>query len=104
MIYLDYNATAPMKPAVGAGMLEAIERCGNPSSVHRFGRVVRRHIEEARASVAALAGVKPAAPAKPKVKGFFSSVFGKGTKEKPAAPPQALLHGPAAYPRSPQPY
>jgi cysteine desulfurase len=60
MIYLDYNATAPMKPAVRAAMLEAMERVGNPSSVHRYGRIARRHIEEARASVAALAGVKPA--------------------------------------------
>jgi cysteine desulfurase len=60
MIYLDYNATAPMKPAVRAAMLEAMERYGNPSSVHRYGRVARRHVEEARASVAAFAGVKPA--------------------------------------------
>jgi cysteine desulfurase len=60
MIYLDYNATAPMKPAVRAALLEAMERCGNPSSVHRFGRSARRHMDEARARVAALAGVKPA--------------------------------------------
>jgi cysteine desulfurase len=37
-----------------------MERYGNPSSVHRYGRIARRHIEEARASVAALVGVKPA--------------------------------------------
>lgn len=60
MIYLDYNATAPMKPAVRAALVEAMERCGNPSSVHRFGRIARRHIDEARARVAAMAGVKPA--------------------------------------------
>lgn len=60
MIYLDYNATAPIKPAVRAAFLEAMERCGNPSSVHRYGRIARRHMDEARASVAALAGVKPA--------------------------------------------
>jgi cysteine desulfurase len=60
MIYLDYNATAPIKPAVRAALLEAMERCGNPSSVHRYGRIARRHIDEARAAVAALAGVKPA--------------------------------------------
>ncbi len=60
MIYLDYNATAPMKPAVRVAMLEAMERHGNPSSVHRFGRIARRYVEEARAAVAALVGVKPA--------------------------------------------
>lgn len=60
MIYLDYNATAPIKPAVRAAMLEAMERHGNPSSVHRYGRIARRYVEEARAAVAALAGVKPA--------------------------------------------
>lgn len=60
MIYLDYNATAPLKPAVRTAMMEALERFGNPSSVHRFGRTARRHCEEARAALAALAGVKPA--------------------------------------------
>lgn len=60
MIYLDYNATTPMKPAVRAAVLEAMERYGNPSSVHRFGRIARRYVEEARAAVAALSGVKPA--------------------------------------------
>jgi cysteine desulfurase len=60
MIYLDYNATAPMKPAVRASMVEAMERHGNPSSVHRYGRIARRHVENARAAVAALVGVKPA--------------------------------------------
>ena len=60
MIYLDHNATTPMKPAVRAAMLEAMERHGNPSSVHRFGRIARRHVEQARGDVAALAGVTPA--------------------------------------------
>lgn len=60
MIYLDYNATTPMKPAVRAAMLEAMERHGNPSSVHRYGRIARRYVEEARAAIAAFVGVKPA--------------------------------------------
>jgi len=59
MIYLDANATAVMKPAVRAAMMEAMERHGNPSSVHRYGRSARRYVDEARASVAALVGVKP---------------------------------------------
>ena len=60
MIYLDANATAPMKPAVRAAMFEAMERHGNPSSVHRYGRIARRYAEDARASVATLSGGKPA--------------------------------------------
>ncbi len=60
MIYLDYNATTPVKPAVRVAMMEAMERHGNPSSVHRYGRIARRYVEDARAAVAALAGVKPA--------------------------------------------
>lgn len=59
MVYLDYNATAPLKPAVRAAIFEAMERTGNPSSVHRYGRVARRHVEDSRAKVAALAGVLP---------------------------------------------
>ncbi|HWG79763.1 MAG TPA: cysteine desulfurase, partial [Stellaceae bacterium] len=40
--YLDWNATAPLRPEAAAAMTEALARCGNPSSVHRFGREARR--------------------------------------------------------------
>jgi len=60
MIYLDYNAGAPVKPAVRVAVMEAMDRQGNPSSVHRFGRAARKHMEEARAAVGAFAGVRPA--------------------------------------------
>lgn len=53
-IYLDHNATAPVKPEVAAAMSEALGACGNPSSVHGFGRLARRRLEEAREEVAAL--------------------------------------------------
>lgn len=83
MIYLDTNATAVMKPAVRAVMIEALERHGNPSSVHQFGRAARRTVDEARASVAALVGVKPAqviftsggSEANNQILGAFTSVF-----------------------------
>lgn len=57
--YLDYNATAPMRPAVRAAMSEAFERFGNPSSVHQEGRSARAAIETARAEVAKLVGARP---------------------------------------------
>ncbi len=57
-IYLDYNATAPMKPAVIEAVSASLAETGNPSSVHRFGRLQRRRIEAAREAVAALAGAR----------------------------------------------
>lgn len=59
--YLDYNAEAPLKPAVAEAMAAASGRVGNPSSVHRFGRLARRALEDVRARVGALAGADPAA-------------------------------------------
>jgi cysteine desulfurase len=58
-IYLDHNATAPVKPEAAAAMAEALAECGNPSSVHRFGRLARRRVEDARDRVAALVHVRP---------------------------------------------
>ncbi|WP_082108814.1 cysteine desulfurase family protein [Azospirillum thiophilum] len=59
-IYLDHNATTPLKPEVKAAMVQAMDLVGNPSSVHAFGRSARRAVDEARAAVAALVGAKPA--------------------------------------------
>lgn len=55
-VYLDYNATTPLKPAVIEAMTAALAETGNASSVHRFGRLARRSIEGAREDVAALVG------------------------------------------------
>src|SRR5258707_9796777 len=55
-LYLDYNATAPLRPEARAAMLEAIGEVGNASSVHGEGRDARRRIEAARGAVAALVG------------------------------------------------
>ncbi|MEN8236595.1 MAG: cysteine desulfurase family protein [Pseudomonadota bacterium] len=52
MIYLDYNATAPMRPKVRQAMLDSFDHFGNPSSVHALGRKARALIENARATVA----------------------------------------------------
>ena len=59
-IYLDYNATAPIKPAVVDAVAEAMMLAGNPSSVHGFGRDVRKRIEDAREQIAALVDCAPA--------------------------------------------
>src|SRR6185437_11512204 len=52
--YLDWNATAPLRPEAAAAMRDAMARGGNPSSVHRWGRAARRMVEEAREAIAAL--------------------------------------------------
>jgi len=56
--YLDWNATAPLRPEALAAMLAALEAGGNPSSIHAAGRAARRTVEHARAAVAALVNVE----------------------------------------------
>ena len=55
-IYLDYNATAPLRPQAREAMLAAWDIGGNPSSVHTAGRAARAIVEQARDQVAALIG------------------------------------------------
>src|SRR5262245_43125483 len=55
-LYLDYNATAPLRPEARAAMLEALAEVGNASSVHGEGRDAHRRIEAARLQVARLVG------------------------------------------------
>jgi cysteine desulfurase len=57
--YLDWNATAPLRPAAAAAIARALRECGNPSSVHRRGRRARQIVEDARAEVAALVAASP---------------------------------------------
>jgi cysteine desulfurase len=57
--YLDYNATAPLRPEVREAVADALGHAGNPSSVHAEGRAARAAIEEARGRVASLAGARP---------------------------------------------
>ena len=59
-IYLDWNATTPLRPEAKAAMAQAWEIGGNPSSVHAEGRQARRLMEEARAAVAASVGADAA--------------------------------------------
>ena len=57
--YLDYNATAPVKPAVARAVAAALKLGGNASSVHRPGRASRAALDLARERVAALVGADP---------------------------------------------
>jgi len=59
--YLDYNATAPLRPQARDAVVRALAIGANPSSVHASGRAARAAIETARGQVAALVGAAPQA-------------------------------------------
>ena len=58
-VYLDWNATTPLRPEARAAMALAWDMSGNPSSVHAEGREARRLVEDARAIVARAVGGQP---------------------------------------------
>ena len=58
-VYLDWNATTPLRPEARDAMVMAWDLCGNPSSVHAEGRQARKLVEDARARVAAAVGALP---------------------------------------------
>ncbi|RBI72261.1 aminotransferase [Roseovarius sp. TE539] len=55
-IYMDWNATAPLRPEAREAMIAAMDLPGNPSSVHEEGRAARGLIESARARIAEAVG------------------------------------------------
>ena len=55
-VYLDWNATAPLRPEARAAMVAAMDVAGNPSSVHAEGRAAKALVERARAQVAEALG------------------------------------------------
>ena len=55
-VYMDYNASAPIRPQAAAAACAALQMGGNASSVHGFGRAARRVMEDAREQVAASIG------------------------------------------------
>ncbi len=58
-IYLDWNATAPLRDEARAAMIAAMDAVGNPSSAHGEGRAAKGIVDRARDSVAAAVGCKP---------------------------------------------
>lgn len=59
-VYLDHNATTPLRPEARAAMLAAMDVVGNPSSVHAEGRAAKALIEKARGQVARAMGAEGA--------------------------------------------
>jgi cysteine desulfurase len=61
MVYLDFNATTPVRPEVRDAMIRCLEAdFGNPSSQHRFGQAAARAREDSRRRVARAADCEPA--------------------------------------------
>src|SRR5262245_3662638 len=58
-IYLDHNATAPLRPEARDAMLAFLGPPANPSSAHREGARARAAVDAARADVATLVGAAP---------------------------------------------
>lgn len=59
-IYLDWNATTPLRPEARAAMIAAMEVVGNPSSVHAEGRAAKALMERARRKIASALGAEGA--------------------------------------------
>ena len=57
--YLDWNANAPIRPEAAQAVTDALSLCGNPSSVHAYGRRARQALNGARAAVARLVNATP---------------------------------------------
>jgi len=60
-VYLDHNATSPLRPEARAAMAAVLAETGNASSIHAEGRAARARVEAARTAVAGLVGAEPAA-------------------------------------------
>jgi cysteine desulfurase len=86
-IYLDWNATTPLRREAKEAMTAAWDLLGNPSSVHAEGREARRLVEEARARVAEAVEAKPR-----------NVVFTSGGTEANAQALRPGLHTRAAVP------
>jgi cysteine desulfurase len=92
-IYLDYNATTPIDPAVVQAMLPYLgqgddvfsSQFGNPSSTHSYGQTAHEAVEHARGQVADLIGAQPdeivftgggTEASNQAIKGVFFATFG----------------------------
>ena len=58
MIYIDYNATCPLRPEALRAMNDAYGHIGNPSAIHHFGRAQRVILEHAREQLATFIGAQ----------------------------------------------
>ena len=60
-VYLDYNATAPMRPEVKARVIEVMDVLGNPASIHAAGRSARKSLSTLPSSHGKISASRPSA-------------------------------------------
>ncbi|MCK5685516.1 aminotransferase class V-fold PLP-dependent enzyme, partial [bacterium] len=58
-IYMDYNATTPILSEVKETIMETLDVYGNPSSMHKYGRMAKSIVDKARNQVADLINADP---------------------------------------------
>jgi len=58
-VYLDHNATSPLKPEVKDSMISVMDAPGNPSAIHKYGRDARGRVEMARLHVGQMLNIDP---------------------------------------------
>ena len=58
IVYVDYNATAPIRPEAKGAMMDVLGNPGNPSSVHSMGRQAKNVIERARSQISEFIGAR----------------------------------------------
>ena len=58
-VYLDYNATSPLRSEAKKAIFDALGEPSNPSSIHGFGRRARKRLEKSRVQIAKLVGSEP---------------------------------------------
>ncbi|MEO6946902.1 MAG: cysteine desulfurase family protein [Nitrobacter sp.] len=83
-IYLDWNATTPLRREAREAMAAAWDIAGNPSSIHAEGRRARGLVEDARAAVATAMGSAPR-----------NVIFTSGGTEANALALTPGIHGPS---------
>ena len=57
-VYIDYNATTPLRPEVKSAIIEDLDIFGNASSMHESGRQAKARIEQARSAIGSFIGAK----------------------------------------------
>lgn len=91
-VYLDHNATTPLDERVLEAMLPYMQGLfGNASSVHRYGRLVRGAIDQAREQVAALVGAHPSQVVFTSCGTEANNLAVRGVAESQSAPARMLI-------------
>lgn len=93
-IYLDHNATTPLRAEARDAMIAAMDVLGNPSSVHHEGREAKKILERARADFSDAIGASGAdiVFTSGATEAASAALLGRGCKSSPIEHPSVLAH------------